>query len=62
MGMRLKIGDIEDVYCVDCKNFRYQKYKGKLADGSLFFLCRDCGCENTIEKHEKEYQDLKGWE
>lgn len=51
--MILKIGDIENVYCVDCKNWRYQKYRRKLADGSLLFLCKDCGCENTIEKQER---------
>lgn len=54
MENNLKLGDVIDLYCVDCKSWTKQKYKGILADGSQLFLCKDCGCENTIEKHEQE--------
>ena len=54
MENNLKPGDIIDLYCVDCKGWTKQTYRRVLADGSQLFLCKDCGCENTIEKHEQE--------
>lgn len=54
MESKLKLGDIIDLYCVDCKGWTRQKYKGILSDESRMFLCQDCGCENVIEKHEHE--------
>lgn len=53
-GGKIKSGDIIDLYCVDCKNWTKQKYNGILTDGSQLFLCKDCGCENTIEKYERD--------
>lgn len=43
---------ITDLYCVDCDNVRKQKYKGALADGSHLYICKECGCENTISDDE----------
>ena len=54
MEKKFKPEDIIDLYCVDCKSWTKQKYRGVLADGSQLFLCEDCGCENTIEKREQE--------
>lgn len=54
MESNLKLGDIIDLYCVDCKCWTKQKYRGFLSDGSQLFLCKDCGCENTIEKQEQK--------
>jgi hypothetical protein len=42
-----KIGEEENIYCVDCRRFTWQKYKGVLADKTALFLCEDCGCENS---------------
>ena len=52
MENNLKFGDTVDLYCVDCKSWTKQKYERVFADGSQLFLCKDCGCENAIEKHE----------
>ena len=54
MVEKIKSGDIIDLYCVDCKKWTKQKYNGILTDGSQLFLCKDCGCENTIEKYERD--------
>lgn len=54
MENNFKPGDTIDLYCIDCKRWTKQKYKGVLADGSRLFLCKECGCENIIEKHEQE--------
>lgn len=54
MENNLKPGDIIDLYCVDCKGWTRQVYRGTLADGSQLFLCKECGCENIIEKNEQE--------
>ena len=37
-----------DLFCIDCDTITRQKYKGILSDGSLLYICKECGCENTI--------------
>jgi hypothetical protein len=50
----LKVGQRVDLFCVDCGNYRWQKYKGIVyGDKSLLFQCEECGCENS-ENDEKE--------
>lgn len=61
--------EIMDLYCIDCNEVTRQKYKGVLADGSLLYVCQECGCENTelldkqidlddfIGKIESAYED-----
>lgn len=39
-----------DLFCVDCDKITKQKYKGILSDGSYLYICKECGCENTVEK------------
>lgn len=42
--------DTENVFCVDCDGWRNQKYVGKnIYDGTLRYICSECGCENNIE-------------
>lgn len=50
----LKTSDMIDLYCVDCKYWTKQKYRGVLVDGSQLFLCKECGCENSIDKQEQK--------
>ena len=50
----LKHGDRRDLYCTDCGNYRWQKYHGTYADGMLFFLCEECGCENAVEPDKED--------
>lgn len=46
----------DDVFCVDCDGYRKQKLKGRNNyDGTLLYICTECGCENCIEdEHTKE--------
>ena len=37
-----------DLFCIDCDTITRQKYKGILSDGSHLYICKECGCENTI--------------
>ena len=37
-----------DLFCIDCDTITRQKYKGILSDGSRLYICKECGCENTI--------------
>lgn len=37
-----------DLFCTDCDKITRQKYKGILADGSQLYICKECGCENTV--------------
>lgn len=40
----------DDVFCVDCNGFRKQKLAGKnIYDGTLRYICTECGCENNIK-------------
>jgi hypothetical protein len=52
----LKYGQRLDLYCVDCDNYRWQRYQGTYADGMLRFLCEECGCENAVEP-DREVED-----
>lgn len=39
-----------DVYCVDCKKWTKQKFRGRnIYDNSKMYLCSECGCENYVE-------------
>ena len=40
-----------DLFCVDCNKIIRQKYKGVLADRSHLYICKECGCENTIKEN-----------
>ena len=37
-----------DLFCIECDTITRQKYKGILSDGSHLYICKECGCENTI--------------
>lgn len=38
-----------DLFCVDCKGYKIQKLSGKnIYDGTLRYICTECGCENNI--------------
>ena len=37
-----------DLFCIECDTITRQKYKGVLPDGSYLYICKECGCENTI--------------
>lgn len=40
----------DDVFCVDCDRYREQKLKGRNNyDGTLLYICTECGCENSVE-------------
>lgn len=40
----------DNVFCVDCNNWRKQKLAGKnIYDGTLRYICQECGCENNVE-------------
>lgn len=54
MEQNIELENVRDLYCVNCNRWTRQKHIGILADGSQLFLCKDCGCENTIEKHERD--------
>ena len=43
-----------DLFCIECDTITRQKYKGILSDGSRLYICKECGCENTITG-EKSY-------
>lgn len=39
-----------EVFCVDCDGYRKQKLIGQNNfDGTLLYICTECGCENSIE-------------
>lgn len=42
-----------DLFCVDCDKITRQKYKGILVDGSHLYICKECGCENTVNEVEE---------
>lgn len=42
----------ENLYCIDCDKYTKQKYVTKLADNSLLYLCKECGCENSIDEEK----------
>ena len=37
-----------DLFCTECDTITRQIYKGILSDGSHLYICKECGCENTI--------------
>lgn len=39
-----------DLYCTDCDKCTRQKYIEDLADGSHLYICKECGCENSIKE------------
>lgn len=44
--------EVMDLYCFDCREVTRQTYRGILADGSHLYICKECGCENTITEDE----------
>ena len=47
---QMEANKIYDLFCVDCQNVTRQKYKGIYTDGSLLYICTECGGENTEYK------------
>lgn len=40
----------DDVFCVDCNGNRRQNLRGRNNyDGTLLYICTECGCENSVE-------------
>ena len=45
-----KINQHEDFYCIDCDNYRMQKFVKEMPDKILLYICKRCGYENSLEK------------
>ena len=39
----------EDFYCTDCNGYREQSFIKEMPDNTLLYLCKTCGCENSLE-------------
>lgn len=48
-----------DVFCVDYDGYRKQKLKGRNSyDGTLLYICTECGCENLEQMENVNIIDL----
>lgn len=49
----------DNIFCVDCDGYRKQKLKGRNKyDGTLLYICTECGCENSEQAENLNIIDL----
>lgn len=53
-GFKIMIKDEEYFFCFDCKKCRDQKFHCEMSDKTLLYICKTCGCENSLEDDEGE--------
>jgi len=50
--MKFEGNEETNIYCVDCKSWTRQIFRRVMPDNTLLFLCKECGCENSIPIEE----------